>query len=59
MLEIHILFFLLKIVFKIDIKKLGPAIEKHKYFPKRSNVTFAQVLDKKNIAINVWERGAV
>ena len=53
----HIIFFV-KDCFKIDIKKLGPAIEKHKYFPKRSNVTFAQVLDKKNITINVWERGA-
>ena len=53
----HIVFFV-KDCFKIDVKKLGPAIEKHKYFPKRSNVTFAQVLDKKNITINVWERGA-
>ena len=28
------------------------------YFPERINVTFAQILDKKNIKVNVWERGA-
>ena len=27
-------------------------------FPEKTNVTFAQVEDKKNIKINVWERGA-
>ena len=27
-------------------------------FPEKTNVTFAQVLDRKNINVNVWERGA-
>jgi len=53
----HIVFFV-KDCFKIDIKKLGPKIENYKLFPERTNVTFAQILDKKNIKINVWERGA-
>jgi len=53
----HIIFFV-KDCFKIDIKKLGPKIENYKLFPERTNVTFAQILDKKNIKINVWERGA-
>tara|TARA_Y100000590_G_scaffold440327_1_gene565562 strand:+ start:12 stop:848 length:837 start_codon:yes stop_codon:yes gene_type:complete len=53
----HIIFFV-KDCFKIDIRKLGPKIENYKYFPERTNVTFAQVLDKKNIKVNVWERGA-
>ena len=53
----HIIFFV-KDCFKIKIKELGPKIENYKYFPERTNVTFAQVLDKKNIKVNVWERGA-
>ena len=53
----HIVFFV-KDCSKIDIKKLGPKIENHRFFPERTNVTFAQVLDKKNIKVNVWERGA-
>ena len=43
---------------KIDIKKIGPKSENYRFFPERINVTFAQVLDKKNIKVNVWERGA-
>ncbi len=53
----HIIFFV-KDCSKIDIKKLGPKIENYRFFPERTNVTFAQVLDKKNIKVNVWERGA-
>ena len=53
----HIIFFV-KDCSKIDIKKLGPKIENYRLFPERTNVTFAQVLDKKNIRVNVWERGA-
>jgi len=53
----HIVFFV-KDCSKIDIKKLGPKIENYKLFPEKTNVTFAQILDKKNIKVNVWERGA-
>ena len=53
----HIIFFV-EDCSKIDIKKLGPKIENYRFFPERINVTFAQVLDKKNIKVNVWERGA-
>ena len=53
----HIIFFV-KDCSKVDIKKLGPKIENYRFFPERTNVTFAQVLDKKNIKVNVWERGA-
>lgn len=41
----------------LDIKKYGPAIENHPLFPKRTNVTFAQVVDENNIKIREWERG--
>ena len=37
---------------------MGPIIENYKFFPERINVSFAEILNKKNIKINVWERGA-
>ena len=43
---------------KIDIKKYGPIIENHKLFPKRTNVEFAKLVDRNNIIMRVWERGA-
>ncbi len=53
----HIVFFV-KDCSKVNIKKLGPKIENHRFFPEKTNVSFAQVLDRKNIRVNVWERGA-
>ncbi len=41
----------------IDIKKYGSIIENYKYFPNKTNVEFVQIIDKKSIAIRVWERG--
>ena len=37
---------------------LGPRIETHAFFPHRTNVQFVQVLDRANIRIEIWERGA-
>ena len=54
----HIIYFV-KDCEKIDIKKIGPKVENHHFFPERVNLTFAEVLsDLKNIKVNVWERGA-
>lgn len=36
----------------------GPKIENHSIFPRRTNVQFAKVLDRGNIQIEIWERGA-
>ena len=36
----------------------GPAIEVHKNFPNRINVQFLKVLDRRNVQIEIWERGA-
>src|SRR5437867_296303 len=41
-----------------DLLKLGPAIENHPAFPNRTNVQFAQVLDRANVRALIWERGA-
>ena len=39
-------------------KQYGPALEVHPDFPKRINVQFMKVLDRRNIQIEIWERGA-
>ncbi len=36
----------------------GPFLETHANFPRRTNVQFLQVLDRANIRIEIWERGA-
>jgi diaminopimelate epimerase len=38
--------------------KYGPHLEVHANFPRKTNVQFLQVLDRKNIRIEIWERGA-
>ena len=53
----HIIFFV-KNCFEHDLKILGPKIENNELFPEKTNVTFAQIEDKNNITVNVWERGA-
>lgn len=39
-------------------KEYGPHIETKAIFPRKTNVQFMKVLDKKNIRIEIWERGA-
>lgn len=39
-------------------KDLGPLIETHLKFPEKTNVQFLQIIDEKNIKIEIWERGA-
>lgn len=41
-----------------DTAALGPAIEAHPAFPKKTNVDFVQVLDRGCIRMLTWERGA-
>lgn len=38
--------------------EFGPLIETHRLFPNRTNVQFLKVLDRNNIQIEIWERGA-
>lgn len=39
-------------------RRFGPELETHPLFPRRTNVQFLQVLDRRNIRIEIWERGA-
>ena len=38
--------------------RLGPLIENHPLFPHRTNVQFLEILDRQNLRIEIWERGA-
>ena len=39
-------------------REIGPDLENHQNFPNRTNVQFLEVLDRNNIRIEIWERGA-
>ncbi len=39
-------------------RRYGPPMEKHSLFPNRTNVQFMKILDRSNIQIEIWERGA-
>jgi diaminopimelate epimerase len=39
------------------VAQLGPKIETLPFFPNRTNVEFAQVLNQGRIRMRVWERG--
>jgi diaminopimelate epimerase len=39
-------------------KEYGPLLEVHPNFPRKTNVQFMKVLDRANIQIEIWERGA-
>ena len=45
-------------VANFDVEKYGPAIENNReIFPNRTNVTFAEIVNKDYIKIREWERG--
>ena len=39
-------------------RELGPFVENHALFPNRINMQLLKVLDRTNIEIRIWERGA-
>ena len=38
--------------------RLGPYVENAKYFPNRINMQLCQIVDEKNIQVEIYERGA-
>jgi diaminopimelate epimerase len=42
----------------IPVETLGPEIEKHPRFPKRTNVEFVEIQSPTSARVRVWERGA-
>lgn len=43
---------------RVPLRDIGPIIEKHGSFPRKTNVEFVQVLDRDQVIMKVWERGA-
>lgn len=41
----------------IDVQRYGPVLERDRLFPNRTNVEFIQVLNDRELAMRVWERG--
>lgn len=39
------------------LRSLGPALERHPFFPRRTNVEFVTVLSPREIRVRFWERG--
>jgi len=53
----HLIFFL-KNINNLSLSLLGPVFENHKLFPEKTNVHFSQIINRNNIKVLVWERGA-
>ena len=41
-----------------DVHTIGPVIENYPLFPRKTNVEFVTVIDRGNLRMRVWERGA-
>jgi diaminopimelate epimerase len=44
--------------FDLEWRRLGKQLETHYAFPDRANIVFVKILDRENIEIRIWERGA-
>lgn len=52
----HVIFFV-NDVDSVDLTTIGPTIETHALFPKRTNVEVVEVIDRSHVRMRVWERG--
>lgn len=43
---------------ELPLERVGPFLENHPAFPKRTNVEFVEVLSRDRLRVRVWERGA-
>ncbi len=53
----HAVFFVPDVA-AVDLERLGPAVERHTYFPNRVNAHFVQVDGPNAITVRTWERGS-
>lgn len=53
----HAVIFMDEDVNSVDVCGIGPAIETHKLFPRKTNVEFVNVISPSNLKMRVWERG--
>ena len=54
----HAVTFIDEDVKDFELEKYGKVAEVDKVFPRRTNVEFINIVDKNNIKMRVWERGA-
>ncbi|MCX7841984.1 MAG: diaminopimelate epimerase [Clostridia bacterium] len=45
-------------VMAFPLQNVGPKMETHTLFPRKINAEFVQVIDRSNLKMRVWERGA-
>ncbi|HEX8524528.1 MAG TPA: diaminopimelate epimerase [Tepidisphaeraceae bacterium] len=45
-------------VAKVELERVGPVLENHKAFPKRTNAHWAQVISRSEVKMRTWERGS-
>ncbi len=53
----HVVFFVPELSDEL-VLGLGPKIEIHPLFPNKVNVEFIKIIDRENLQMRVWERGA-
>jgi diaminopimelate epimerase len=44
--------------FSFDWREVGRKMERAHEFPERANIVFVKILDRENIELRIWERGA-
>lgn len=42
----------------VPVKNLGPMVETHPVFPAKTNVEFVEIINRQEVKMRVWERGA-
>lgn len=42
----------------LDLPRIGPRFERHRFFPRGVNTEFIRVVDRGHLEMRVWERGA-
>jgi diaminopimelate epimerase len=43
---------------EVFVKQVGPLVENHRQFPRRTNVQFISIVDRSTVKALIWERGA-
>ena len=54
----HAIFWVNDDVWHYALERFGPMLENHPIFPKRANISIAQVVSPTHIILRTWERGA-
>jgi diaminopimelate epimerase len=54
----HAIHFLGEDIDEFPLERIGPLVEHHALFPRRTNFQIVQVIDKGHVRHRVWERGA-